>query len=186
MKTFARYTFVWVVSGWAGIAVLSAHADLQGSCLVSFSGTSTLHDFEGHAVSEPFSVTPRDDGVYEMDISVPLITMTTDHDKRDAKMLRSLEADAFPAIKGTVTVAVPQDENAVSRMVLELHGHKEPVEFTVKNWQETGGRISFDGEFALAMSAFDIHVPSVLGVIRVGDEVMVSAHVEMDAGEVVR
>ena len=148
---------------------------------VTFEGTSTLHDFHGTAESDPaeLAVEPAAGGrVWSAAVRVPAARLSTDHRKRDANMFKMLETGLFPAIAGRIERApVPADAPQPVDLLLELHGTNHAVKAEVGEWRETPDLVEFRLSFPVSLAAFNLRAPSVMGMIRVGDEVRVTCHV---------
>jgi hypothetical protein len=109
--------------------------------------------------------------------------MKTGNDSRDEKMREMFQSDRHPVIR-----AVARDidaDKARERMrkdpggktplevTLAIRGVERKVQATAGNWKEDGDRVAFDVEFPVSLREFDLKAPSVLGLIRVGDRVVV-------------
>ncbi|MEK9864177.1 MAG: hypothetical protein VW804_13570, partial [Verrucomicrobiota bacterium] len=76
----------------------------QGKAMIGFSGTSTLHDFGGRIPDLPLRVERMDDPQsgnpmrWKMEASLEVAGMTTDHAKRDARMMEMFRVSDFPRI----------------------------------------------------------------------------------------
>ena len=159
----------------------------QASAEVRFRGTSTLHDFEGSAAADPFTVEIRRDSATSQTIIhatalVPVIGMTTHHHKRDAKMHDMFERSQFAAIEGAVTnVVVPPAGEGAVKMLVRIRDEQQEVDATLSQWRDDGESGSFQLSFPISLKAFGLKPPSVLGVIRVGDEVWVDCTIQWPA-----
>jgi hypothetical protein len=57
------------------------------------------------------------------------------------------------------------------------------VQATASNLKEEGSRLSFDLEFPVSLSEFDLKAPSVLGFIRVADKVLVKGTFALEVSQ---
>ncbi|MBI5904247.1 MAG: YceI family protein [Deltaproteobacteria bacterium] len=162
--------------------------ELQGNCDVRFLATSTLHDFSGTARSRTFAAPLSKDAAGRrtlpaVEVLFPVSEMRTGNESRDTKMREMFQADRHPVIRA---VARNIDAEAFRERLRKDAGGTMPIEATLAirgverkipatagNWREEGDRISFDVEFPLSLKEFDLKPPSVLGLIRVGDRVVV-------------
>lgn len=145
--------------------------------VVRFAGTSTLHDFGGQLAAQPFFLT-LSNGIWSASADVLAGQMATANTKRDRKMHRMLEATEFPEIHGVVVNApVPESSgtNVTLRLTIRETTHDLPVR--ISGWTETGDEIRFHADWTLSLKQYGLKPPSVLGVIRVGDQVSLEADV---------
>ncbi|HBG05487.1 MAG: hypothetical protein A2075_21035 [Geobacteraceae bacterium GWC2_58_44] len=166
--------------------------DYRGDCTIVFHGSSTLHDFQGKAGCQPFTVS-KIDGVIDMSkVSVAIADMDTHNAKRDKKMREMFEEDRFPVITGSAGVVALKDIRAsITRekgadsgkvgFTLKIREIAKPVTATVTNVVETDSRITADLAFTLSLAEYRLKPPSVLGVISVDDKVSVTATVVLDS-----
>jgi len=162
--------------------------NIQGTCDVQFLGTSTLHDFSGAVRSRPFTAPYSRDAAGKsilpsVEVEFPVAEMKTGNDSRDEKMREMFQSDRYPLIRA---VARDLDADKVREQMRKEPGGKTPLEITLVirgverkvqatsgNWKEDGDRVAFDVEFPVSLREFDLKAPSVLGLIRVGDRVVV-------------
>ena len=173
------------------LTVVAAAADLNGSCLIRFSGDSTLHGFNGVANCQPFAFNVlsgqgADLLIQEGAVQVAVTGMDTDNDSRDAKMFEMFEADQYPFILGHF----PQFN--LQQLIVEMQrGNDLAFEMTIRDTSNTihaaiqdltlvAGRLAFKAEFPVSLSSYDLKAPSVLGIIRVADEVQVTVDVILE------
>ncbi len=163
--------------------------DMGGECYITFSATSTLHDFSGTGKSEPFVVNILKDGggkkrVGRVVIDVPIRGMCTGKEKRDRKMREMFQSDRFPFIHGETGEIYPDrlreemksggEGTATLSILLTIRDVTREVKAKVSNLREYGNKISFDMEFPLSLKDFHLEAPSTfLGLIKVGDRVRV-------------
>lgn len=159
---------------------------LRGSCQVEFSGTSTLNDFSGRAACSPFILSVTEGGksglTFErLIISVPVASMDTDSKKRDKKMHAMLEIEKFPLITGQLIeltaekvqsfAAGRSDKKGTIEFSLKIRDIVQPQTTQVSNLQEDDKQLSFDLEFDLSLKSYQLKPPSILGLIRAGDQI---------------
>ncbi|HEX9191041.1 MAG TPA: YceI family protein [Candidatus Deferrimicrobiaceae bacterium] len=173
------------------LALLAAPAvagGIQGTCDVRFLATATLHDFSGTVRSRPFAAPLSRDAAGKsvlpsVEVEVAVAEMKTGNDSRDEKMREMFQSDRHPVIR-----AVARDidaDRARERMrkdpggtaplevTLAIRGVERMVQATAGNWKEDGDRVAFDVEFPVSLKEFGLKAPTVLGLIRVGDRVVV-------------
>jgi hypothetical protein len=170
------------------LAATAAAGEIRGTCDVRFLGTSTLHDFSGTVRSKPFTAPLSVDVAGKsilpsVEVEFPVAEMRTGNDSRDQKMREMFQSDRHPLIRA---VARDVDADKVRDRLRKDPGGKTPLEVTLVirgverkvqatagNWKEEGDRVSFEVEFPASLREFDLKAPSVLGLIRVGDRVVV-------------
>lgn len=174
----------------AGAQLLGAGAqNWSGSAEITFSGTSTLHDWEGRVSAKPFATTiTLDDqgspGRVQATVTVEAAKMDTAEPKRDVNMRKAMKTADHPLI--TAAIDVPADKIAADLktpaklpMTLTLLGKPQQITGVISNYKRQGGQVTFDLDFLVSMKASGISVPSVLLFIRVGDGVKVHASVTL-------
>jgi hypothetical protein len=143
----------------------------------TFEGTSTLHDFAGQGTSSPTQATwtPLTDGggiLSAKDIKFAVKSLSTDHSKRDRNMMKMFDPATHPLITGEIKEWRLGDEaESEQTFTLHINGKTLAVPATLTLFQTEGGDISFTCTFSLSLKAAGLKRPSVLGMIRVGDEV---------------
>lgn len=193
MRTVSRLLplgLLWILAAGPP-ALAGTPTRWDGTCAISFAGTSTLHRWAGTVKAEPFvaTVDMSDSGdpiQFSADVSVKAAQMDTRNEKRDAKMRESMKTGEFPAIRGRFektpfATLKPDASGRPSRLPfqLQLLGRWQPVEAVISQWRASGNEVSFDADFDLSLSRSGIKVPSVLAVIRVGDQVSVHTSVRL-------
>ena len=177
------------------VATGASAAELAGDCNIRFFSSSTLHDFDGRAACEPFSWPVQEDAgsgrvlIRDAVIRIPVAAMETANDKRDEKMFEMFSVETFPLIEGRfgdldpsrLLTTLRAEDAATARLPFELRIRdlSRPVEASVKDLRETPGRISFVALFPVSLADFQLKPPSVLGLIRVADEVRVEVEVTL-------
>ncbi len=165
----------------SGFAAITAYRlQLPGSIL-EFKADSTLHGIEGRVTS--FSVRPLSFDFEKpvlqdlIEVTFPVRAMDTAMKARDAAMYKTFDADHFPDIvyKAAKIRCVPDTADRLSCTV--------PGDLTIKKRtlpvplhaiiERRGGLLHVRGDAALSLNAFDLHPPTILGIIKVFDEVAV-------------
>jgi hypothetical protein len=153
------------------------HADpMLLTSTATFDGTSTLHDFTGTGISEAQAAewTPTDDGgiLTVETVLFDVKSLTTDHKKRDKKMMTMFEPDEYPAITGSIQkwTLQPNRKDPLT-LLLTIHGKQIEVPVTLTSYTRDENGIHFECEFELSLKACGLKRPSALGVIKVGDTV---------------
>lgn len=170
------------------LATAAAAGEIRGTCDVRFLGTSTLHDFSGTVRSRPIAAPLSKDAagnsiLPSVEVEFPVAEMKTGNDSRDEKMREMFQSDRHPVIR-----AVARDIDAdrareqmrkdpagktALEVTLAIRGVERKVQATAGNWKEDGDRVAFDVEFPVSLKEFGLKAPTVLGLIRVGDRVVV-------------
>ena len=174
MYRLSCYSLLFVLP----ILVGFTHADLRdGRCVTTFEGTSTLHDFSGSATSQVFQVewtaaSPDRSAHMDAVIVYEVLSLSTQHKKRDRKMLKQFDPEHYPTLTGTFR-DVSLDRELVSeivpRFILTVKGRKQEIPFSILEWSEDEQHIGFTAEFELSLEKTGVRPPAVLGMIRVGD-----------------
>ena len=161
-----------------------------GTSEIKFAGTSTLHSWSGTVSAQPFTalVTMEEDGnpsALKAKVTVKAIDMDTAKPDRDKNMRASMKVADFPLITGamdtTFDKVMKTGEKAPSHLPfkLTLLGKEHQVDAAITKWVLKGDTATFDLDFDLSLKKCGITVPSVLGVIRVGDTIKVHAPVKL-------
>lgn len=164
-------------------------ASWSGKAEITFSGTSTLHDWGGKVAAKPFNTTITLDSSgkptrIQADVRVEAAKMDTAEAKRDENMRKAMKVTDHPLISASIDV--PADQIAADGktptklpMTLTLLGKPQKVTATITNWKLASGKATFDLDFPISMKASGISVPTVLLFIRVGDGVKIHAAVTL-------
>lgn len=167
---------------------------LDGQCAIHFYGKSTLHDFDGQVSCQPFVLEAKDSDNGRLIIQPPAIEvlvneMNTDNDDRDKKMRVMFDSVNFPAIMGRLNVL--EMESTLQRLAehdpipggfefdLQIRDVTQHIKANATRLKQTPERIDFVLEFPLSLSSFALKPPSVLGLIRVADQVRVEVVVTL-------
>ncbi len=167
----------------------------SGECHVAFSGKSTLHNFDGEVDAEPFMVeianfdTPLEARATS-EVTVKVAKMDTGNKKRDIAMRKSLDADTYPEIVVSVKdlapnatlpdLSGPVPEPTKIPFTLKLKGKTHKLTGKVSHWSYTDTKISYDISFPVSLSTAGVKPPSVLGVVKVNDQIDVNAHLVLN------
>lgn len=157
---------------------------IQAIVGVKFTGSSSLHDWEGKAPPVTTvlraSATP---GAWDVDFRVPVSGLDSGNSRRDANMRAMLRADRFPDIGVTVGAVDPEAVQRDLRIAatLTIAGTTKEVTAHVSNWKRDGDNASFDIDTDVSLASFGLEAPSVLGLVRVADVVKMKGHVEVVA-----
>jgi polyisoprenoid-binding protein YceI len=160
-----------------------------GSADITFSGTSTLHDWAGKVAAQPFttSVTLSDSGQLKRvkaEVTVKAAQMDTAEPKRDDNMRKAMKAGDYPLIRAVIDASADSIVNvpntpAFLPMTLTLLGRPQKITGVISHYQKQKDKVTFDLDFPVSMKNSGISVPSVLLFIRVGDEVKIRATVTL-------
>lgn len=161
-----------------------------GSCDITFSGDSTLHDFTGKVSAEPFTVVTEnlddpDRATASSTVIVKVSKMDTDNEKRDAKMMEVMDAANHPAIKVDVDNLKAAETNPIMEggsprptvipFTLQLKGRQHQMNAKVVGWKFSENAIQCEVAFPVSLKAAGIKPPNVLGVVKVADVIEVTA-----------
>jgi len=93
-------------------------------------------------------------------------------------MHQMLGTNLFPKINGIVAGA-PVPGPTGTNVTLSLKIRKKTLDLPVRitAWKETPHEITFHADWELSLKAFGLKPPSVIGLIRVGDQVNLEADV---------
>ena len=185
MKTLFFLSFAFLTS----ILHADSTASWSGKAEITFSGTSTLHDWGGKVAAKPFNTTVSLDNNgrptrIQAEVHVEAAKMDTAEAKRDENMRKAMKGTDHPLISAAIDA--PADQVAADGktptklpMILTLLGKPQKVTATITKWKLTGKTATFDIDFPVSMKASGISVPTVLLFIRVGDGVNVHASVTL-------
>jgi len=170
--------WIWLLLTAAAPALAEG---VRGSLRISFTGTSTLHDFEGTAGSVAVSLSQGANGAWSADVSVPVAEMKTGNGWRDESMREMLGAAQHPQIRGRFRDldADRVRSSGVLPFVLQIRTVERPVQAAVQNWRQTEREASFDASFDLSLESFQLEAPRTL-FLRVGDTVRVTVHLTLE------
>ena len=181
------------------LATTATALTLEGSCDIKFFGESTLHGFDGQATCQPFTLSSEEktgaseaktgqSGIIRQPVVKVLVgEMDTDNSSRDKKMYAMFEQDKYPEIQVLFADLDPDvilQQLQVSETVpgslefdLRIREISMPVQAVVRDLVVTPERFLFVMEFPLSLASFQLKAPSVLGFIRVDDQVRVEIDV---------
>jgi polyisoprenoid-binding protein YceI len=163
----------------------------HGSCEIEFFATSTKRDFSGSADARSFILTRHADasgepGWWSASVEVSVTDLVTGWDERDLDMHWMFDANHFPSIfavfphiENEAYESERLDDAPPLEFRLTIRDVTRPMSAKVSHWVRSGDRASFDAEFDVSTSSFELKVPTLLGFLRVGDVVTVRAHIEI-------
>jgi len=158
-------------------------AKVEATSEIRFTGSSPLHDWEGKA--PPVHSTLSEStipGQWNTDLVIPVAGLDSDEPSRDARMREMFRADRWPDIHVEIRDIDPAATSRSGELVasLTIGDVTRDVTTRITNWKEDGDRASFDAGAVVSLKAFSLDAPTVLGLIRVADEVKVNAHVTIE------
>jgi hypothetical protein len=161
----------------------------SGTARITFSGTSTLHDWSGSVRARPFTLQvtsgPNDRPLHlRSQVVVDAAEMDTADKRRDAVMHRCMQVTEHPLIEALIDVPaqdVASDGKKPTRLPLKLQlmGKSHAMVADIRNWRLSGDKAEFDLHCDLSLKEAGIVIPSVLWVIRVGDTIRLHAAVQL-------
>ncbi len=174
-------------------ATLVSAATLSGTCAVKFFADSTLHKFAGQGACEPFTwTTQTTDGGREVIraavVRVPVTGLDTDNGSRNKNMYAMFDAQQYPQIEGRFgeldPAALLQQLGSGStsepvRFELTIRSITRPVQAVISSVKQTPDQVDLVAEFPLSLQDFELKPPSVLGLIRVADQLRVRVEVTL-------
>ncbi len=174
------------------LATTASALTLEGNCDIRFFGRSTLHGFDGTAACQPFSLATsgeiRDSAVIQQTVVEVLVEeMDTDNAIRDKQMHAMFEQKSYPKIQGLFTDLDPDvvmqqlqaKDNASSHLEFDLRIRdiSQRVQAVTRDLVVNPEQISFTMEFPVSLASFQLQPPSVLGFIKVDDQIQVEVSV---------
>ncbi|MBW6510625.1 MAG: YceI family protein [Desulfuromonadaceae bacterium] len=174
------------------VALTAEAAVINGQCSIRFAGDSTLHGFDGKAVCQPFTlISEKDSTAIEhlrpATIMVRVDSMDTANASRDAAMREMFDSKNSPFIEGLVgelntrealRIMTPAaDQSGKVAFELKIRGQVQRVQADVYNLDVGAEKTSFTLKFSLSLASFQLEPPSVIGIIRVADQVAVEVDV---------
>jgi len=191
---------VWIIS-FAAVFLLVINAGamtLDGGCSIRFFGQSTLHDFDGQVACQPFIIQTEEGPTGRQVVQLPVVTvrvseMNTDNTSRDKKMWAMFDHEHFPEIKGhfvgldhelTLEQLTSSENDEVSlEFDLQIRDTRQHIKAKTSVLTITPEQIVFIMEFPLSLASFELKPPSVMGIIRVADEVRVEVQTTLQSQE---
>ena len=149
---------------------------------VLFEVGSTLHDVHGRAKSFASKVVfdqAAGKVSLPMQIEIAVDSMDTDNQRRDKGMREMFESQKYPVIRWTATrIDCRPAEKAESVIcdaagVLEIRNIKHENKFQVL-LTPYEGQIQAKGSLDIRRKDFDLKTPSLLGIVRVSQEIKVN------------
>lgn len=145
--------------------------------IIRFSATSTLHDFGGVVPAQPFVLTIISNS-WSAEADVLSGQMNTANEGRDKSMHKMFKTNDHPRIHGKVATAPkPGAAGTNATLSLKIRNQQQDLPVRISNWTETDDKLSFHAEWDLSLKQFKLKPPSVIGIIRVGDTVHLTAEV---------
>ncbi len=183
------------------IAAQGSAAEIRGACEVRFQASSTLHDFSGTGKCLPFTAPlhPASAGntlLPLVEVVVPVAGMETGIGARDRTMRKMFQADRHPGIHAAARDIDTDDlrrrmradpaGKAPLEIVLAIRGVERKVPAFAGGLKEEGRRVSFEIEFPVSLKEFELEAPTVLGIVRVADRVVVKVSFSIEVEETPR
>jgi hypothetical protein len=155
----------------------AADRKLSAVASIRFQGTSTLHDFEGTVMSQPF-ILALSSNSWSAEADVLGNGMSTAHDGRDKNMKKMIETNKHPILHATVRSAAISPVAATNATLsLRIRDRLLDLPVRISDWSENAETVRFRASWELSLKQYGLKPPSVLGVIRVGDKVRLEAEV---------
>jgi len=159
-----------------------AHASGQWQLIseksrLDFIGKSTLHDFNGTA-RKLSGVLEQNTNLAKGFIDVDIKGLTTDEPDRDKNMYQMFDASEYPNIhfvfNDTDITKISDHHDGEIRFtgVMTIHNISHPLTLISKGHIE-GDTLMCEGKMRIHLKDYGLKAPSILGFIRVNDEVTV-------------
>jgi hypothetical protein len=176
------------------VAPVAAEGALyHGECRVSFAVRSTLHDFQGTGRCEPFIIRAADGSIAPPLLAVPVTSLDTDSRRRDKQMHKMFESEMFPLITGSTEDVILKDVLALfngndalpTEIVFDLsiRSITHQIRAAVVELHVGATELRAELRFDVSLAAYQLHPPSVLGIIRVNDTIEVTTSVLLHADQ---
>jgi polyisoprenoid-binding protein YceI len=171
---------LWL-SALLAVATPALAEGVRGSLQLSFTGTSTLHDFDGTAGSVTAALSQDANGSWSAEVNVPVAELKTGNGWRDESMRKMLGAAQHPRIRGRFRDldADRVRSSGVLPFLLQIQTVERPLQAAVSHWRQSEREASFDAAFDLSLESFQLEAPRTL-LLRVGDAVRVTVHVTLE------
>ncbi len=155
--------------------------DVRGELQLAFTGSSTLHAFEGTSGPVPVFLTQAGDGHWSAEVNVPVANLDTGNRWRDEKMRSMFAAEQHPQIRGRVGGVDPARVRDTGKLPFQLRIRdvEQPLEASVTQWQQTETRASFVAAFDISLAAFGLEAPQSF-FMSVGDAVHVRVRLQLE------
>lgn len=164
------------VGAATGTDALVLVREYSATAEIVFHGTSTLHDFEGRVMSQPFQLLLATNA-WSAQAEVVAGEMTTLNTRRDRAMWTMLGTNLYPRLSGKFHAATHPSAGSNAVLTLRIRDHEIDLPVTITRWSETSDAVRFHAAWDVSLKEYGIKPPSVLGLIRVGDRVHLDAEV---------
>src|SRR5215210_2724 len=161
------------------LAAFAAGADqflgAQGS-VVTVQGTSTLHEWK----MEGAKISGTIDAPAKAVVTIPVVSLKSEHTKMDKLMAEALKAKEHPEIRYEMTSATPSQPAGDTFVLktkgkLTIAGVTRDVAFDVQGSRNPDGKYTLVGQAPIRMTQYGIKPPTaMMGTIRTGDDVKVT------------
>ena len=180
MRTRRSATYLLLACAVLGAARARAE-ELRVEIQLAFTGTSTLHAFEGTGAPVAASLTHAGDGTWSAEASVAVADLDTGNGWRDASMRTMFDAGRHPRIQARVRGVDPERvrETRTLPFALRIRDVELPLEAHITQWRQSERRASFVAEFDVSLAAFGLAAPQGF-FLSVGDSVHVSVRVQLE------
>lgn len=174
-----KHFYILTVASLSLLLSTARAGEIEATASIIFRGTSTLHAFEGTVATAPFTATfSEDKETGQLRISatatVTVADMTTHNGKRDKNMFKMLDSEKYSLITGVLANALlPVKGSGEAMLHLKIHGVEQDVAATLSDVKRNGDQASCLMTFPVSLAAFNLKAPTVMGLIRVGDTVIV-------------
>jgi len=172
-----------------GLAAMMVYTLRLPESVLEFKVGSTLHEVEGRVASfsvKPFSFDFEKPALQEnIEVTFPVRAMLTGMQARDVLMYKMFDADHYSEIfyKASTMQCASENPDRLSCSV--------PGELTIRKTtlpvllhaviERQGSKLHARGDAKLSLKAFDLHPPSVMGILKVFDEVSIHFDTGWDA-----
>lgn len=161
----------------------SVSYQIDAGSSISFEASSTLHPVHGiaHSAVGELLFDPGTWTAGPFTVNVPVWELDTGNSVRDKAMRKMFGIKAYPVIRWDnesleCAAAGSRKRACVARGKIAMHGQSREIAFPVEIGEARDGALYAEGSFEIQMPWFDLKPPSVLGLIRVSDNVKVRFH----------
>ena len=164
---------------------------IKGFCRVHFTGSSTLHKFDGTVTTQPFTanVPDRDVTVRDLD-GVTIKTRVKDMDTGNKRMNRNMyemfEAKDHPFITAAVVTSDGEGKGGTAKhehglaFDIKIRDIEKRIPAKVTETHRRPPRVEAQLRFSVSLKDFKLKPPTLFGILRVHDTVEVETRVILD------
>lgn len=163
-------------------AATAGAESIVGEARVELHGTSSLHEFDGHAPAVRVQLQPSG-AHWAGSVALPVTSLSTDNSLRDSRMYSLLRSEQFPEIRARFGDIDPEAVRRSRQLSFELSiaGVEQRVVSRLSEWTEEADGLRFVSEFDVSLKQFQLEAPTVL-FVTVSDTIRIRVAVELKRG----